>query len=110
MYMYTYGKMLGGIPKTLVLCDFLKILMVSDKMIHKWRLLELIQLYQNETQIRENFHFQYLFLTLYYHQFLTLYIIIIFNYNHIMIVMMMMIIIIIIIIYYLILLLILLLL
>ena len=28
-------KFLGGIPKMLVLCNFLKILMVSDKTIHK---------------------------------------------------------------------------
>ena len=32
-----YGKKKwgGGIPKMLVLCNFLKILMVSDKMLHK---------------------------------------------------------------------------
>ena len=35
MYMYLYGKIFGGIPKMLVLCNFLKILMVSDKVIHK---------------------------------------------------------------------------
>ena len=33
--MYLYGKISGGIPKNLVLCNFLKILMVSDKTIHK---------------------------------------------------------------------------
>ena len=29
------GKIVGGIPKMLVFCNFLQILMVSDKMIHK---------------------------------------------------------------------------
>ena len=37
--MYThvqlYGKIFRGIPKMLVLCNFLKIFMVSDKTIHK---------------------------------------------------------------------------
>ena len=30
-----YGKIFGGIPKMLVLCNFLKILLVSDKIIHR---------------------------------------------------------------------------
>ena len=40
---WLYGKIFGGIPKMLVLCNFLKILMVSDKIT---RLLELIQFYK----------------------------------------------------------------
>ena len=49
MYITNYGKNFGGIPKILVLCNFLTKMMVSDKMIH--RLLELIQLYeQNPSQ------------------------------------------------------------
>ena len=35
MYILLYGQILGGIPKMLVLCNFLEILMVSDKTIHK---------------------------------------------------------------------------
>ena len=31
MYMCNYGNIFGGILKMLVLCNFLKILMVSDK-------------------------------------------------------------------------------
>ena len=32
---YTYGRIFGGIPKMFVFWKFLKILMVSDKSIHK---------------------------------------------------------------------------
>ena len=35
MYINIHGKILGGIPEMFVLCRFLKILMVSDKTIHK---------------------------------------------------------------------------
>ena len=34
-YVHVHGKIFGGIPKMLVLCNFLKILMFSDKMIHR---------------------------------------------------------------------------
>ena len=34
MHILLYGKIVGGIPKILVLCNFLQILMVSDKIIH----------------------------------------------------------------------------
>ena len=35
MELNTYGKLLGGHPEYLCLCRFLKILMVSDKTMHK---------------------------------------------------------------------------
>ena len=44
MYITNMVKCLGGIPKMLVLCNFLKILMVQTKQFV--RLLELIQLYK----------------------------------------------------------------
>ena len=48
-----HGKTFGGISNILVLCNFLKILKVSDKMIHK--------AFRTHTKpIRENFHFHYL--------------------------------------------------
>ena len=34
MYMYIDGRIFGGIPNMLVFCNFLEILMVSDKTIH----------------------------------------------------------------------------
>ena len=55
MYMYVHDSMVrffGGIPKMLVLCNFLEILTVSDKT------MELIQLYkQNPLEIFFNFHY-----------------------------------------------------
>ena len=45
MYIPLYGRIFGGIPKMLVLCDFLKKL-VSDKKFTG--LLELIQLYKQK--------------------------------------------------------------
>ena len=52
-----YCKIFGGIPKMLFLCNFLKILMVSDKLIT--RLLELVQLYE-QTPLDKIFHFHHL--------------------------------------------------
>ena len=50
-------KNFGGIPKMLVLCNFLKILMVSDKMIHRaFRTHTTLE----TKPIREIFHFHYL--------------------------------------------------
>ena len=40
MYVHNSGKIFGGIPKFIFFCNFLKILMVSDKMIY--RALELV--------------------------------------------------------------------
>ena len=34
-YVHNYGKIFGGILNTLILCNFLKTVMVSDKTIHK---------------------------------------------------------------------------
>ena len=47
-------KFYGGIQKILLLCNFLKILMVSDKTIHK--VLELIQLCIKTKPTKEIFH------------------------------------------------------
>ena len=47
--MYITGRILGGIPKMLVLCNFLRKFMVSDKKIH--RALKLIQLYKQNPLI-----------------------------------------------------------
>ena len=50
-------KFSGGIPKMLLLCNFLKILMVSDKTIHRaFRTHATLQI----KPIRENFHVHYL--------------------------------------------------
>ena len=48
----SYGKNFRGIPKILVLCNFLKILIVSDKMIHR--------AFRTRATLREIFHFHYL--------------------------------------------------
>ena len=40
-YVHNYGKFFGGNLKMLILCNFLKILMVSDKIIHRALLVQL---------------------------------------------------------------------
>ena len=57
MYITLDGNFFGGIPKMLVLCNFLKILMVSDKTIHRSFRSHATLLTK---PIREIFHFHYL--------------------------------------------------
>ena len=40
--LHVHGRIFGGIPKMLVLCSFLRKLMVPDKKIHRALVLELI--------------------------------------------------------------------
>ena len=59
------GKIFGGILKMLVLCNFLKMLVVSDKTIHN--------AFRTRTTRREHFHFHhlpklYMFVCVFLHQ------------------------------------------
>ena len=49
-----YGRIFGGIPKILVLCNFLRKFMVSDKRFTALKL-ELVQLYKQHLHVLEKF-------------------------------------------------------
>ena len=57
LYTSFYGKLFGGIPKMLILGNFLKMLMVSDRIIHIASRTRATLL---TNPITEHFHFHYL--------------------------------------------------